>query len=187
MKIKLNNVRLSFPALFTPKAGADGGAAKFSASFLLDPNDPKHAATIKEINAGIDEVGGAKWGAKAKVTLTGLRAQDRVALHDGNTKAQFQGYEGMMFVSCSSATRPLVIDRDRSPLSEADGRVYAGCYVNATIELWTQDNSFGKRVNAQVLAVQFAGDGDAFSAGGIGSVEDFDDLAGENIDAESLT
>lgn len=189
MKIKLQNVRLSFPMLFTAKAGTPDpktgkvGEPKFGGSFLLDPTDPAHAAKIVEINAAIDEVAKGKWAAKGPAIVKGLRTQDRVCLHDGNTKAQFQGYEGMMFVSTTSTKRPLVIDRDKSPLAEADGKIYAGCYVNATIEIWPQANSFGNRVNAQVLAVQFAGDGDAFGAGGVGSVEDFDDLAGQDLDA----
>lgn len=33
---------------------------------------------------------------------------------------------------------------------EADGLVYSGCYVNARIELWAQDNANGKRVNAKL-------------------------------------
>jgi hypothetical protein len=80
-------------------------------------------------------------------------------------------------VSARSATRPLVIDKDKSPLTEQDGKPYAGCFVNASVELWPQDNNYGKRVNASLRGVQFFRDGDAFAGGGAASEDEFDDLA----------
>jgi len=72
------------------------------------------------------------------------------------------------------------LNKDKSPVVEADGVIYSGCYVNAIIDLWAQDNQFGKRINATLLGVQFAYDGDAFASGGSGvSVDDFDDLDNE--------
>ena len=59
---------------------------------------------------------------------------------------------------------------------EPSGRPYAGCYVNAVLEFWAQDNKFGKRVNATLMGVQFFRDGDAFSGGGAASDDDFDDV-----------
>jgi hypothetical protein len=58
-------------------------------------------------------------------------------------------------------------------LTEDDNVVYAGCYVNAIITLWVQNNSYGKRVNAQLDGVQFAKDGEPFGAGGI-DADEFD-------------
>jgi hypothetical protein len=76
-----------------------------------------------------------------------------------------------------------VLHSDKTPLTEADGKPYAGCYVNASIELWAQDNNYGKRVNASLGGVQFARDGDAFAGGGAASEDEFDDLtAGANAD-----
>ena len=66
---------------------------------------------------------------------------------------------------------------DRSPLTEADGVIYAGCYVNASIEFWAQDNNFGKRINAQLRGVQFNGDGDAFSAGRPADADEFEEVS----------
>ena len=70
--------------------------------------------------------------------------------------------------------RPMVIDRDKSPLTEDDNKIYAGCYVNAVIELWFQNNGFGKRVNANLLGVQFLKDGEPFGDNAGASVDDFD-------------
>jgi len=69
-----------------------------------------------------------------------------------------------------------VIDGDKTILKEESGRPYSGCYVNANIEVWAQDNSFGKRINAQLKGVQFYRDGDAFSGSAPSSPDEFDDV-----------
>ncbi|MGI4846827.1 MAG: DUF2815 family protein [Janthinobacterium lividum] len=181
MKVKLVNVRLAFPQLFEATTVNGEGKPAFSASFLIDPNDPQ----VATINAAIDQVAKDKWGAKAADQLKSMRKGDKVALHDGDLKSQYAGFEGMVYVSSRNAVRPVVIDRDKSALAEADGKPYAGCYVNATVELWAQDNNYGKRVNASLTALQFLRDGDAFAGGAMGDADDFDDIAeGADADAE---
>jgi hypothetical protein len=172
MKLKLTNVRLAFPTLFEAKTVNGEGKPAFSASFLISPDDPQ----VKVINAAIEQVAKEKWGAKAEAVLKQMRAQDKVCLHDGDLKSNYDGFPDNLYVSSRSATRPLVIDKDKSPLAESDGKPYAGCYVNASIELWAQDNNYGKRVNASLRGVQFFRDGDAFAGGGAASEDEFDDI-----------
>lgn len=173
MKVKLSNVRLTFPQLFEPKTVNGEGKPAFSASFLLDPTHPD----LKTVNAAIEAVAKEKWGAKADTVLKTARASDKVCLHNGDSKAEYAGYEGNFFISARNATRPLVIDADKSQLTEQDGKPYAGCYVNASIDVWAQDNNYGKRINASLSGVQFYRDGDAFVGGGAASSSDFDDLS----------
>lgn len=176
MKIMVKNARLAFPAIFKAKAVLDS-EARFSASLLLEKNDPQ----IQAIEKAIEEVAKAKWGDKAAATLKQLRASDRTALRDGDVKEQYDGFAGHMYISASNSTRPLVINRDTTPLAEEDGKPYAGCYVSASIELWAQDNKYGKRINASLAGVQFVKDGDAFTGGGgAASVDEFDDLSMED-------
>jgi hypothetical protein len=173
MKLKLKNVRLSFPNLFTAKAGDQPGSVpKFSAGLLLEPTDKQ----VKEIEAAMVEVAKQKWGAKWEGIYKSMKATDKLALHNGDTKAQYAGYEGMVFVNASNPARPLVLDRDKTPLGPEDGKPYGGCYVNASIELWAQDNKFGKRINAGLGGVQFFRDGDRFGGGTTADETDFDEL-----------
>lgn len=86
-----------------------------------------------------------------------------------------------MYVSARNALRPLVVDVNKAPLTAEDGKPYAGCYVNASIELWTQDNNYGKRVNATLRGVQFYKDGESFAGGGVASDDDFDDLTADDL------
>jgi hypothetical protein len=76
-KIKLNNVRLSFPSLFQ-KATFEGKETKFEGTLLLDKK--QHAESIAEIQAAIkvaikEKLGGAKVGA------------DKLCMKDGDESA----------------------------------------------------------------------------------------------------
>jgi hypothetical protein len=182
MRVILKNVRLSFPDIWEPATFQGEGKAAFGASFLI-PKDNK--PLLKEINAAIDAVAKDKWAAKADAILKAMRAQDKSCLHDGDNK-DYDGYQDSFYLSARNEARPTIIDRDKAPLTKTDGRPYSGCFVNAIIDLWAQDNQFGKRVNASLAGIQFYKDGDAFSGGRSASADDFDDLGSDEEDeAES--
>lgn len=176
--LMLKNVRLAFPQLFTAKSVDGKGEPAFSAAFLMAPTDPQ----IAMINAAIDAVAKEKWGAKAPDILKAMRAADKTCLHSGDIKADYDGYAGNMFINARNKARPLVLDANRAVLTEKDGRPYGGCYVYAQIELWAQDNDFGKRVNASLKGVQFYKDGDAFAGGAPSNPDDFGDLSAEGAE-----
>jgi hypothetical protein len=177
MKIKLNNVRLSFAQLFEAKTVNGEGKPAYSASFLIDPKDPQ----IVAVNAAIEAVAKDKWGAKSEATLKAMKAADKTCLHSGDLKSNYDGFEGMLYISSRNSMRPLVIDVDKTPLFESDGKPYSGCYVNCSVELWAQDNNYGKRINATLMGVQYFKDGESFSGGGVASEDDFDDLTADDL------
>ena len=164
--IKLPRVRLSFPSLFQPTQFDEKAKAKYCATFILDKVE--HAATIKEMQKAI-----ATLLADNKVTKLG---PDKIALKDGDESEREEDH-GKYLIKASSDKRALVIDRDRTPLTAEDNRVYAGCYVNGIISIWFQNDpkrpEWGKRINAALSGVQFAADGEPFASGGA-SVDDFD-------------
>lgn len=169
-KIILKNVRVSFPSLFK-KGSFNGEETKYEATFLLDKVE--HADSIAEIKAQIADL--------VKVNLKGAKVPaDKLCLRDGD-EVEYDGYAGCYSIKCSTKKRPIVIDRDRSPLTEDDGKPYGGCYVNASIDLWVQNNAYGKRVNSTLLAVQFAKDGEPFADGSTGDVNDFDMLDDDDM------
>jgi len=163
--ITLKNVRMSFPQIFTPSAYIEGQKEKYSANFLLDKDEHKDQIAMlrKEINTLIK----GQWSKPP----AGLQ----VALGDGEEKV-YDGYENAMFLRCSSMGRPTVIDRDRSPIVEADEKVYAGCYVNAAISFWVQEN-YGGRINCNVHAVQFVKDGESFGRAAVKTEDVFEDMS----------
>ena len=172
MNIKLKDVRLLYAAaLFEPQRGPNGeGDPKHSATFGFPPNHP----VVALIRAGFKAVAEEKWAAKAAEVFAALKAGDKLCLHDGAAKADKEGYAGNLFLTASNKLKPLVIDGNLSPLAANSGRPYSGCYVNATIQLWAQDNKFGKRINASLMGVQFLRDGQRLSGGGVSSVDDYE-------------
>lgn len=173
-EVMLKNVRLAFgDAIFTAKAGGDGeGKPAFSCTFILPPNHPD----LPKLKAAMKAAAAAKWGAKGEERLKALIAGQKVCLRNGDEKSDYDGFSGNLYVSARSNVRPLVIDTDRSPLSEGDGRPYSGCFVNGKIAIWAQDNKYGKRINAQLQGVQFFKDGDAFGGGRPASVDEFETI-----------
>lgn len=175
MKVFLKKVRLSFPHLHEPNS-YEGGPAKFSASYIFPADHP----AVKEVNAAIVKVAQEKWGAKADAILKQLKTAGKTCLRDGDTKADRDEYAGNMFISASSAKRVKLVDTDgTTPLVEADGKPYGGCYVNAFVEIWAMDNQFGKRICAGLGGVQFHSDGEPFGASSgndeFSAVEDTDE------------
>jgi hypothetical protein len=181
MKLKLNNVRLSYPALFEPKSGPEGGEPKYSAAFLMDKENG--ASEIKLIQDGILAVAKAQWGdtkCKWSVSKLGVLKADgkyahvKTCLRDGAEKDGVIGYENVMFFSASNKMPVPVVDKNPAVvLTKADRRPLAGQYVNVSIRLWAQDNQFGRRVNAQLQAVQFAFDGETFGEAPVNAEEEF--------------
>lgn len=174
--IKLNNVRLAFPQVFEAKAFQGEGAEMYSATFLIDPKTKEGKAIIKELEDEMVRIAKDKWGAKADGVMKAMKNADKTCLHNGDVKDGYDGFEGMMYVSARNKTRPLVLNRDKTPLSAQDGIPYAGCYVNTSVNLWAQDNGFGKRINAGLRGIQFLRDGDAFAGAAPASEDEFDSV-----------
>ena len=176
----IKNVRLSFPHLFKASSFTVGQDEKYSATFILAPGDEQ----VNAIKAEIERIASEKWP-------KGIPSSVKVCLRP-NSEKELDGFEeGGFFFNASNGSRPTVIDANRSPLVEGDGRPYAGCYVNAIIDFWAQDNQYGKRVNASLSGVQFVMDGDAFGGGRPASADDFPDLgdapsqAGQSVAQQS--
>lgn len=150
---KLNNARLSFPELFKPVVSKFNPNAepKYEATFLLQiGNDAEQIDKLRAVVAGLVA---KKWPNGAKNV--------KFCIGRGDDK-EYDGYAGTVTVKASSKKRPTVVNRDRSPITEADGIIYAGCYVNAVIDLYAMDDNGIKGVFAWLTAVQFSQDGQAF-------------------------
>jgi hypothetical protein len=172
LKIKLNDTRLLYAAaLFSPQRGPNGeGEPKYSATFGFPPSHP----VVAQIKEGFRKLAEEKWGAKAADVFAELKAGNKLCLHDGDAKASKEGYKGNLYLSASNKLKPLVIDGLRQPLTADGGKPYSGSYVNATIELWAQDNKFGKRINASLTGVQFLRDGPRLAGGTVATVDDYE-------------
>lgn len=156
LKFAIPNVRISYPALFNHGSFGGQSTEKYEATFILDKK--AHKAEIAEIITQINRL--------MKEELKTKLPADKVALKDGDESGKFE-LEGKYVIKASTKRRPLVLDRDKSPLVEEDNKIYGGCYVNVIFTLWVQNNTYGKRVNAQLDGVQFARDGEPLGDSGL--------------------
>ncbi|MCP5762274.1 DUF2815 family protein, partial [Klebsiella pneumoniae] len=85
MKLKLNNVRLAFPALFEAKTVNGEGDPRFSAVFLMDPKHPQ----LEEVRKTLKQVAKEKWGEKWETIYGQLEKKLNLCLHDGDEKAEY--------------------------------------------------------------------------------------------------
>lgn len=93
-------------------------------------------------------------------------------------------YEGNWIVSARSDDQPQMRGAGKDPetgkpqrLTTAQAlRVFqGGCYVTILIRPWPQDNEYGIRANAELLAVQFKAKGDPFGTSRRLDEDDIDD------------
>lgn len=159
--IKLSNVRLSFPSLFK-RSIFDNKEGKYEATFILDKKDVDTKAIIDNI-------------IKQLLTENKIKVRpDMMAIKDGaEVNSKLNDY---WLIKASNHRRPTVINKDKTPIVEEDDIIYAGCYVNAIINFWVQDNKFGKRINANLMGIQFVKDGEAFGPGNVDVTDEFDEF-----------
>lgn len=171
--IMLKNVRVSFPHLFEAPV-INGEEGKCGATLLLHEED--HADEISRIQSEIDDICKAKWKGKK------LPAE-KLCLRLGEDKRD--EYVGYYALSANSKQAIVVLDANRNLVTDPKkNQIYAGCYVNAKISLWAQDNSFGKRVNCNLVAIQFAADGEPLDGTYVSpdtAMEGFDAVANDSF------
>ncbi len=187
-EIIIRDARLRWPVLFKPRNSSDGvddpkAKPRYSATLILEPNNP----AIKEILAEMNVVAAAKWQDKATKILASLKEDARLCIsskpkktRDGDIREEFEGKVWIGTGRTVSKGAPLVVDRNLARLTEADGRPYDGCYVNAKITLWAMDHpEYGRRIVADLNTVQFVRDGDAFGGGRAPGLDGLEDLSDE--------
>lgn len=167
----LSNVRFSYLYCFEPYQGKpDRQTGKippplWKADLLMAPDHPD----LKRVAATVEAVGAAcKWknGLTWEVVKESMKATDKLCLKRGDvSQPGDEAYKGLFFLKGSNKKRFTVLDGDKTPLTAADGRPYSGCYGNAIVDIWAQDNEFGRRINCTITGVQFTRKGDAFGGG----------------------
>lgn len=155
-EILLSGVTLSYPHVFQKKQFPGGGAAKYSAQFLL--HKEKHKGLIDQIKRAILDLTASAYSDKK------CPSADRLCLRDGDTLDKPEA-AGHFVLSASENSRPVVVDQKLSPITEEDDLMYGGAVVNARVNLWAQNNNFGRRINANLRGIQFVKHGDRLGSG----------------------
>jgi hypothetical protein len=184
----ITNVRFSYfygfeP--FTPRPSAQNPNPKpmFTCHGLMAPDHPdlpRVAAEIEAVGAAHTWKGGMTWDQVKAMCKGG----DKLCLHRGDvTKAGKPEYAGLFFISANNKARFTIIDADRKILTAKDGRPYSGCFGNMIVDIYAQDNEWGKRINATITGAQFLRHGDAFGGGAAPAQADEFPMAAASADA----
>ena len=160
---------------------------------------PSNDAGLAKFMGVVGKMATDKWKEHAQAVLQIVQNDRKLRCYgqgsekiDKKTYKPYLGYEGMAYLTASSnADRPPKIVRaDGTPIDNANTmerqqaarKLYGGCYVNAAVRPWPQDNQFGRAVRCELIAVQFASDGEPFGEGEVdldgvfGAVQGNDDM-----------
>ena len=172
--IMLKNVTMRFPAIAEAQSMGEGEPA-YGAKFPIDPKGP----FVKQIEDALLETAKGKWEKDGEAVLEMLKEDKKVCFERKPYKSKktgevYNGFTGMFTLGArTSATKaqPTTFDKHGDPVvgkADIERMFYDGCKVNAKVEIWAQDNKYGRRINCSFLGVMFAGDGENFSGGAAG-------------------
>ena len=141
---------ISFPRLFKPEPGPDGGEPKYSAAFIFVEGTDMSALKQAVVVAGTE-----KWGDKF-AELVRARTNFRLPFRDD---VAGKGYpEGSVFFNATTKNRPGVVDANLQEVNDPE-KVYAGAKVVASVTAFAYQNK-GRGVSFALNNVQFLADGE---------------------------
>lgn len=178
--VYLSNARLSFPHLAEPQKqqGENGERISYNAAFLMLPTDPGFTKFMEVVNAMAVE----KWTVNAANVLQMCHADTKKRCFgkgeekvNSKTFQPYDGYAGHVYINAGRNTMPQIIDPTGKAVDPANTMacqalaraMYGGCYVNAAVKPWLQENKHGRAVRCDLVAVQFFADGQPFGEGGV--------------------
>lgn len=179
--VKLKNVRLSYPKLAKAEEYQKGdGKPRFSAAFLIEAGSETYTAVENAIKQAAKD----RWPKDWEKRLKALRGNsNKFCWIDGDLRGD-ENSAGHWVLNSHRAEkmgRPGIYAKDRSQLAPGDEQFpYAGCYVNAMVEIWAQDGE-NTGIRCTLLSVQFKADGEAFAGGRKPSADDYEDEEGESL------
>jgi hypothetical protein len=190
-RIMLKNVVLAFPALAEPQSFGEGEPA-YGAKFPIKPNSEQHKAIEAAILAEATEA----WKDKAVSVLKMLEEDGKVAFtkkvyRSKKTGEAYQGFDGTHYLSTRNAkTQPSVYNAygdDVVGKADIERDAFSGAVVNASIEIWAQDNKWGRRINCSLRGVMLTGEGENFGGGSTpASADEFSSFAKAKAAAEDI-
>jgi hypothetical protein len=191
--VQLKKVRIAFiDGLFEPEQYEGKGDFRHTATFIVAPGSEND----KAVQAAIEKEAQGAWNKKAASMLEDLRGDKKAFSYWKNKKSSsgniYDGFENMYALSAVRKQKdgaPIFLHITKDPdtgkakrLTGKEGVIYAGCYVNAKVEMWAQVGKYNG-MRCGLLGVQFCDHGDSFGGAsrptddGFDSVDAEDDLA----------
>ena len=201
MRFRLLDVRQSFMCYWTAEPFPDSldKTAYYSGTYLLTPNsllqyqDEKGKPVGKKLPAKDEletlcaKLTNDKWAKKGPAILKAIKMTGKIFFRDGDTKPDYEGFPGTYFISARSKVRPNYFDQQKQELTEEQGLLYSGCFVNVNLEAYAYTKG-NNGLGARVRGVQLLRKGEAFGGGGPPASDDeFDEIDTPEDEEETAT
>lgn len=176
--VVLENVRLSFNALYQEEAYKGVPSGKYGVTVLIDKSDKQKVDLLFNT---------------LKPVLRGKKFEqypsDKMALRDGDLKCytddegnkRYPEYENKWslraYVRKKFRNDIKIVGKLKQPITEENNIFYSGCYVNIYFNFW----SWGDGVSANLVALQFVADGEPTGGGFVNIDNVFDEISDDVI------
>jgi hypothetical protein len=196
--MKLSNVRQNFGRLFEAVEFETGdGKPRYSCAFQIQKGSEQDKAVEAEIRAvalkafNDDKAKADRW----LKTVRGQKTQDCYRAHPSEDGVMVLAShrakkDGPVAVFDNRPSDPPEMGANGKPrparLTEDNGRLYDGCYVNATVDIYVQTTGTNQGVRCSLVAVQFSKAGDAFGGARRASADEFEAVE-DGADAEEIS
>lgn len=190
--ILLQDVRLSFPHLAEPQVNVKEKTGEkrtsYNADFIMLPDHSGYKQFMARVGALAQE----KWKEHAGAVLQLIQGDKRSRCYGSGeevvnkkTFKPYDGYVGMVHIAAGKDTPPQVIQADGTPVDPGNTmayqmltrKMYGGCRVNVAVKPWVQDNSYGRGVRCDLVAIQFFKDDTPFGEGAVDASAMFGQVA----------
>ena len=166
-------VRVSYPTLFNPRAFQAGSEPKYSITLMIDKKNEEQMKFLKQLHTDMQEALIEAWPDESKRPRVSLIGDTRSPIKDGDKTVNNNGiplaeknpeYEGHFIIRASTASRPVVVDRNKSEILDAN-EIYGGCFCKVCLNAYTYAMSANSGVTFGLNGVQKWSDGDSFGGG----------------------
>lgn len=189
--IMLKNLPMAFPALAEPQSFGEGEPA-YGAKFPIKPNSEHQKLLEDAMLAEATEL----WKDKGANVLSMLVEDGKTAFtkkvyRSKKTGEPYQGFEGAHYLSTRNAkTQPTVYNEYGDPLTskgDIERQAFSGAVVHASVEVWAQDNKWGRRLNCTLRGIMLTGEGENVGGGSApAQADEFAAMAKAKADADDV-
>ena len=191
--IYLSNVRLSFPHLAEPQKNVNAETGKERISYNCEFIMPQDHAGFTQFMQQFAALAAEKWKDHAQQVMQMIQSDRRLRCYgrgeekvNKKTFQPYDGYAGNVYITAGRDSQPQIIQADGTPIDPNNSmayqqltrKMYGGCRVNAAVKPWLQENSYGRGVRCDLVAVQFAADDQPFGEGAVDAAPLFGAVAG---------
>lgn len=181
-RVMLKNVVMAFPAIAQAQSYGDGDPA-YGAKFPIEPNSENHKLIEQAMLGEATE----QWKEKGEAILAMLAEDKKLCFsktvyRSKKTGEPYEGFAGTHYLSARNATnQPTVIDQYGKEVTDKkaiERLAFSGAIVHASVEIWAQDNKWGRRINCSLRGIMLTGEGKNFGGGSApASADEFAEFA----------